>query len=103
MGLHRLDQSASWFVRLCCTRYDRTESGLDQGTVIVAPVPNGPGDWKSTEQSELLPAPPFTLHPAPSRAKNSTSYAPDGTGPITTVKDPLPWMLLKREKISFSY
>jgi len=31
-----------------------------QGTVIVVAVPNGPGDWKSTTQSEPFPAPPFT-------------------------------------------
>lgn len=44
-----------------------------QGTVIVVAIPNEPGDWKSTAQSEPLPAPPFMSHPAPSRTKYSSS------------------------------
>jgi hypothetical protein len=50
------------------------EGGRDrrQGTVIMVPIPKvGPGDWKSSPQSEPLPAPPIKLQPAPSRAWNS--------------------------------
>src|SRR5271169_5299032 len=60
--------------------------------VIVVVVPNGPGDWKSSAQSEPLPPPPVKSQPAPSRAWNSTSYVPAATGPITTLKEPLPFM-----------
>src|SRR5215470_10990898 len=61
------------------------------GIVIVVAIPNvGPGDWKSTLQSEPLPAPPFKLQPAPSRVSNSRLYVPDAMGPTMTVKEPLP-------------
>ncbi len=50
----------------------REGTDRDQGTMTLVAVRKGPGDWKSTLQSEPSPAPPISLQPAPSRAMNST-------------------------------
>jgi len=40
--------------------------------VVVSPKV-GPGDWKSSLQSEPFPAPPIKLQPTPLRVWNSSS------------------------------